>query len=232
MKICKECNIEKPLSSFWFSDKSKGYRKSRCIDCLTISNSIRSKKYYYKHKERIIENIRKYKDQNPDVHLKSCRKHFNNIKMQAFDLLGNKCVMCPIDNIELLHIDHINGGGLQERKKLSQAQLYRKILFDPDPYQLLCANCNWRKREDYKNRSELTRNLRNMAIEKYGSHCVECGESDAEVLQFDHIDCDGNNNHSQRVMSIRYRKYINNDVRMQLLCCNCHHLKNLLIMRY
>jgi hypothetical protein len=56
--------------------------------------------------------------------------------------------------------------------------------------------------------------------------CNECGESDHEVLQFDHIDNDGINGSKYGVAASRYRKYINTDLNIQLLCCNCHQIKS------
>lgn len=46
-----------------------------------------------------------------------------------------------------LQIDHVFGGGVQERKKLGSKARYLKVLNDQSGvYQLLCANCNWIKR--------------------------------------------------------------------------------------
>jgi len=50
-----------------------------------------------------------------------------------------------------LQVDHINGGGKQELKKLSRRAYYLKVLNDVlGLYQLLCANCNWIKRHEQK----------------------------------------------------------------------------------
>lgn len=48
----------------------------------------------------------------------------------------------------MLQIDHKNGGGTQERKLYNRCvfALYKLIYKYPDRYQLLCANCNWKKR--------------------------------------------------------------------------------------
>jgi hypothetical protein len=57
---------------------------------------------------------------------------------------------------EILHIDHINGGGHQERKAIKSPSVYYKTILEDatDKYQLLCANCNWKKRYE---RGELFR---------------------------------------------------------------------------
>lgn len=72
-------------------------------------------------------------------------------------LLGGKCtsVECRWLNEDgtlgcsdprLLQVDHKNGGGTQERKRLSYDVMLRRIASGKtDGYQLLCASCNWLK---------------------------------------------------------------------------------------
>lgn len=50
----------------------------------------------------------------------------------------------------LLQVDHKNGGGTQERRKLSYDKMLKRILESPDEYQLLCACCNWLKAHEQK----------------------------------------------------------------------------------
>lgn len=71
-------------------------------------------------------------------------------KQQVYKLLGNKCKKCRIRDTRVLQIDHVNADGHLERN-LSRSQLYTKVLKEPKRYQLLCANCNWKKRpQDFK----------------------------------------------------------------------------------
>lgn len=61
---------------------------------------------------------------------------------------GGKCACCGEAAPEFLVLDHINGGGTEERKRLSNgneiiAQLIREGY--PDTMQVLCANCNMAK---------------------------------------------------------------------------------------
>ena len=50
----------------------------------------------------------------------------------------------------ILQIDHINGGGVKELKKVNGTEhtkkVIRSVLNKENKYQLLCANCNWIKR--------------------------------------------------------------------------------------
>ena len=71
---------------------------------------------------------------------------------QIHTLLGGKCKHCGEKDTRVLQIDHVYGDGAQERREgLSRMQLYRNIEKETKRYQLLCANCNWKKREkDFK----------------------------------------------------------------------------------
>jgi len=49
-------------------------------------------------------------------------------------------------------VDHVNGGGRNQRRKFSSrgyyAFLLQEVLDGSDEYQLLCANCNFIKMSD------------------------------------------------------------------------------------
>ena len=59
------------------------------------------------------------------------------------------CQVCGFDDLVVLQIDHIEGGGVQHRKLTGSNTA--KWLIDngfPEGYRILCANCNMRKRYD------------------------------------------------------------------------------------
>ena len=69
-------------------------------------------------------------------------------KTEIHSLLGGKCKHCGEKDTRVLQIDHVYGDGAQERRAgLTRMQLYRNIEKNTKRYQLLCANCNWKKRE-------------------------------------------------------------------------------------
>ena len=73
------------------------------------------------------------------------------LKAKAFKILGDKCVRCGFSDPRALQIDHIDGGGNREIKKIGTYRIYYKILKgQTSEYQLLCANCNWIKRVENK----------------------------------------------------------------------------------
>lgn len=76
-------------------------------------------------------------------------RYYQKLKQDIFDHYGRKCAHCPIDDLRVLTIDHINGGGTKHRKTFkSPATFYtwlRRNNF-PKGYQILCMNCQWLKR--------------------------------------------------------------------------------------
>ena len=74
------------------------------------------------------------------------------------ELLGGKCVRCGFDDDRALQVDHINGGGCQE--KSSTTGIYYNFVINQiksgdHHYQLLCANCNWIKRFENRETNHL-----------------------------------------------------------------------------
>lgn len=81
------------------------------------------------------------------------RDYYHKKRRAIFTLLGDVCCQCGFSDRRALHIDHINGGGGQERKKYQNSiNFFNKVLKDiadgKEEYQILCANCNWIKRYD------------------------------------------------------------------------------------
>lgn len=70
------------------------------------------------------------------------------LRRDVFGIYDNKCRCCGEKREEFLTIDHVNGGGGQERKSGFNIYLLRKRLLksgvDPS-YQILCMNCNFAK---------------------------------------------------------------------------------------
>jgi hypothetical protein len=73
--------------------------------------------------------------------------------------LSGKCVNpnCLViggcKDIDCLQIDHINGNGKEDRKSFSSTYKYYKyilqsIKISKKEYQCLCANCNFKKRNN------------------------------------------------------------------------------------
>ncbi len=76
-------------------------------------------------------------------------------KLNVYSLLGGECKECGIKDERVLQIDHRYSDGNKERG-LTRTQLYKKVENNTRRYQLLCANCNWKKRtKDYRVQSNV-----------------------------------------------------------------------------
>lgn len=98
---------------------------------------------------------------------KSAHKRQKEIKTEIYNLLGGKCSN-PfnlnhgdfIADKRCLQIDHVNGGGNEERKAKGNGNwsfylnILKKIKAGSKDYQLLCANCNWIKRHINKENTQ------------------------------------------------------------------------------
>jgi len=75
------------------------------------------------------------------------------LRAELIAKLGGVCVRCGFSDERALQFDHINGDGHKEGNRGYSYIRLRNMLNDPnlfDRYQLLCANCNWIKREENK----------------------------------------------------------------------------------
>lgn len=77
------------------------------------------------------------------------RRAQEKLRKKAIDSLGGpKCKHCGFSDERALQIDHVNGGGVEERKRIGWKTMLRRVIQQPHEYQVLCANCNWIKRAE------------------------------------------------------------------------------------
>lgn len=118
------------------------------------------KDYYAKNREKEIKDACDWQKKNLEKVQKNHRNLFHERRLKAFDLLGNKCVQCGETDWRCLQIDHIHGGGCQHSKLRQTWGIISDVINDPDrnsKYQLLCANCNWKKRYELKEHNDHNR---------------------------------------------------------------------------
>ncbi|KKN54441.1 hypothetical protein LCGC14_0592390 [marine sediment metagenome] len=71
------------------------------------------------------------------------------LRLQTLAAYGGVCACCGEANAAFLALDHIHGGGHQDRKTRDARRLYRELRdtgFPLGDYQVLCHNCNVAKR--------------------------------------------------------------------------------------
>ena len=115
-------------------------------------------KYYQKNKEKLKlwreahkQEKRKYDSQYCDVNAETIRiqkrAKLLSLKEEVFSHYDSKCECCQEKQMDFLIIDHIYGGGEQERKKNGlwgkKMYLWLKKNNYPAGFRVLCQNCNW-----------------------------------------------------------------------------------------
>lgn len=91
-----------------------------------------------------------------DSYCRECKLAYHQGREQhwreeALRALGGECAHCGIEDLRVLCIDHVDGGGTVERRRggPSQAVFYRKVALETIGFQALCWNCNWLKRLEH-----------------------------------------------------------------------------------
>lgn len=124
-----------------------------------------NKIYYEKNRSERIAYVTKWRKQNPEKCKKYQRRTYANrskhyqeymrqtrqkYRMEAFEILGGaRCKRCGLDDLRVLQIDHVNGGGRGELSRIGGGNaLVHQVRREPSKYQVLCANCNWIKRHE------------------------------------------------------------------------------------
>ena len=104
------------------------------------------------YRKKHAEYMREYRKKKGN-HIRSLqRKYYRDLRYELISHYGGnppKCKCCGESTFEFLTLDHINGGGNQQRKFLKTGGngLYAWIKCNnfPPIFQVLCANCNYAK---------------------------------------------------------------------------------------
>lgn len=112
-KICTICKIEKPRTSFYKLKRRSGTEIT--AQCILCD------------KERVYEARRVLRSE--------VVAHYSNGE--------SKCSICSEIRLDVLDIDHINGGGNKHRTKFKNIYQHLKDENYPQGYRVLCRNCNW-----------------------------------------------------------------------------------------
>ncbi len=72
------------------------------------------------------------------------KEHRKNLRLEILKGYGGKCACCGDPNLEFLCIDHVNGGGNDDRRERGYASIMYQIKREnfPSTFRLLCHNCN------------------------------------------------------------------------------------------
>ena len=238
-KQCRGCGQEKGLDEFYKEKLGKFGRRSNCIECY---NSKLSEAYYADHeksKASAVKHSRAWRANNAEASRSVSRRnqirHAKEIRQAVLKLLGEHCQLCREDDLRVLHIDHVHGGGCQARKESSSLDIWKSILIQPDGYRVLCANCNHltrlaeiappkTKSAVYSQKHRLK--LRLAATAKLGDCCAKCKNKNSNLFCIDHLFGNGRADRARFVNENQFFKdVVDNPWKYQLLCHNCNWIK-------
>ena len=99
----------------------------------------------------LYENLRGWRSPRPGkAHTtkEQQRAERERLKAEVYAAYGNECAGCGLTEKACLTIDHIHDNGAEERKRIGTdiIRWLRRHGFPKDDYQILCHNCQWRKR--------------------------------------------------------------------------------------
>ncbi len=195
------------------------------------SRELRLKRKREVERQRILEFVREHGIQPATLRLRTIRK-------ECLDHYGGQCAECGETILAFLNIDHIDGGGRKHRKANNMWCIHPVLKRQgyPAGYQVLCANCNFRKsltsiRKDLStNRvtvnSRMKRlRLRTGVLALYGNSCRCCGNQDTDVLTIDHVHNDGAEDRKGFSNGEAFYRWLRDEPvspRYQVLCFNCN----------
>lgn len=130
------------------------------IHCETCVEYMRNKDSLYYHetkRAKLCVHCRDVKPIDGEILCQTCKnknaqrgvQNRKKQKMAVVEYYGGECLRCGAKDLNVLCIDHIEGGGGQHRKKLAKdgTLIYRWLIKNKYPvgFQVLCFNCNMKK---------------------------------------------------------------------------------------
>ncbi len=147
------------------------------------------------------------------------KKETRQRRERVISAYGGKCEICSESRYELLAIDHKNGDGAAERKKMTSEQMVMRIIKNgfPEKYRILCHNCNQRARTPLKPDNQITDSTRKSRVLKrevlchYGGTpptCSCCGTDEYGILTLNHLKRGTGRKHNREVGGATMSVYV------------------------
>jgi len=211
--------------------------KARELDRIEYHNN---REYYVKyHREYYRENQKEYFIKYNLNKKQKVISHYSHGTM--------KCALCDENRIYALVIDHIDGGGCEQHRKVGSIYLWLKKNNFPDGYQVLCQNHNKEKaiiNNEYHRKKLVSKRVQKNRDDRkwrvfsaYSNspipYCKVCNETNLDMLELDHIDSDGSEDlqpcgrrYGGRILYLKLERNNYPDKnKYQVLCSNCNYVK-------
>jgi transposase-like protein len=219
MVSCGRCRQVLPLASFHVSRHG---RQSWCKTCRA-----------------------EYMHERGELHLQQTRRARDHRRAQARDLVlrllsTGGCADCGLTDPLVLEFDHIGEKTMDVAKLVHEGYSLWRVELEVSRCEIVCANCHrrrtarrsrtWRVDPDKKwavNRPLRRRNLEYVFTHLQKSSCIDCGEADLVVLEFDHV---GPKRESVMVMVLNEHSLSSLERELascEVRCANCHRRRTI-----
>lgn len=143
MKKCPRCPEPRPIEDFRLDRARKDGRYSYCRE----HTREMAKVYWQRWRKENLERRRIYALAHRDRKSQVARERRRRERAAVLEHYGGtppSCGCCGEGRPEFLALDHINGGGRQERKRVGHATFWSWLIRQgfPTGYRVLCHNCN------------------------------------------------------------------------------------------
>lgn len=220
-KICTCCGEERDEENdFRWEYKSRGIRMKRCKYC----QSELSRFHYQNNKQA-------YKARS------SARKAQilieNKPRLYAY-LTSHPCIDCGQVDIRLLEFDHVYGQKSGEISDLlRQGFSWATIETEIAKCEIRCANCHRIKTFEQRGSWRISlhaqqqgTNYQKVRVYLLAHPCIDCGEKDIRLLEFDHVHGKKKTTISRLLTQNQSWLIIEAEItKCEVRCANCHRLK-------
>ena len=218
-KICSSCGEELDgEKNFSWKYKQLGIRQSRCKYCQAELGRL----HYQKDKQAYKDRARIRQKQVLNENKPRLRTYLSN----------HPCVDCGEPDMRVLEFDHILG---QKSSKISdllrEGFNWSTIEAEIAKCTVRCANChriktfsehsnNWRTNQYTQQQAK---SYQQMRVYLSMHPCVDCGESDIRLLEFDHVHGHKTTTISRLLTQGRNWSIIEAEIaKCEIRCANCH----------
>jgi hypothetical protein len=231
------------------SEKTKRNHKNLYYQEHKNDISKKNARYYQENNEQAKKRVKQYRDSHKEE-IKIKGKIFNGkLKYEVLSYYSSgipKCLVCRVEDIDVLCIDHINNDGRKQRREINFGYSWLKKQGFPEGYQVLCFNHNMKKEIEKPKiikylAEKRHRDLRKSEVLAYYSinnipTCSICSINDISMLCIDHINGDGYKHRKEHKASGKslYLWLKNNDFPdgFQTLCANHNQKKKIVEHEY
>jgi len=220
-KVCSRCGQERDAEKdFSWRYKDRGIRQPRCKGC----QSELSKLHYQNNKQIYNERTRAYK----------ARTISENISHIHSYLATHPCVDCGQTNILVLEFDHVNGQkSYGIAKFLTWGFNWSTIEAEIAKCEVRCANCHRIKTIEWKKgwrslqpAQQAAKSYQMVGVYLSSHPCVDCGQTDIRVLEFDHVRGQKTDEISHLLSQGCGWSRIQAEIaKCEVRCANCHRIK-------